>query len=227
MSNLMKIFAAGVLALSLAGTASAATLTIDGGTAGSIPGSANVNNALPRLGLGPSSGPYGGYYGAQIGLTTNSKAKIRFTLLGWEAVFINTFTSGANSFASDGSGGNVGTWNTAGIASFLRTTLPGLVSFDFETDGGPGSTKSVFNGTNGLPAGGNVNFFASMVGDPTAKEGNSLYLFFDDDGNTQDDNHDDLVVRVDVAAVPVPAAGFMLFGALGGLAALRRRRKAA
>ena len=28
-----------------------------------------------------------------------------------------------------------------------------------------------------------------------------------------------------VAAVPVPAAGFLLFGALGGLAALRRRRK--
>ncbi len=31
----------------------------------------------------------------------------------------------------------------------------------------------------------------------------------------------------DVGAVPVPAAGFLLFGALGGLAALRRRRQAA
>lgn len=29
------------------------------------------------------------------------------------------------------------------------------------------------------------------------------------------------------ATIPVPAAGFLLFGALGGLAALRRRRKAA
>jgi hypothetical protein len=29
----------------------------------------------------------------------------------------------------------------------------------------------------------------------------------------------------DVSAVPVPAAGFLLFGALGGLAAMRRRRK--
>lgn len=35
-------------------------------------------------------------------------------------------------------------------------------------------------------------------------------------------------VRIDdiVAAIPVPAAGLLLFGALGGLAALRRRRKA-
>ena len=35
-------------------------------------------------------------------------------------------------------------------------------------------------------------------------------------------------VRIDdivVAAIPVPAAGLLLFGALGGLAALRRRRK--
>jgi hypothetical protein len=31
----------------------------------------------------------------------------------------------------------------------------------------------------------------------------------------------------DVAPIPLPAAGFMLLGALGGLAALRRRRKAA
>jgi hypothetical protein len=34
-------------------------------------------------------------------------------------------------------------------------------------------------------------------------------------------------VEFGAAAVPVPAAGFLLLGALGGLAALRRRRKAA
>lgn len=35
------------------------------------------------------------------------------------------------------------------------------------------------------------------------------------------------VDNVSIAAVPVPAAGFLLFGALGGLAALRSRRKVA
>lgn len=34
-------------------------------------------------------------------------------------------------------------------------------------------------------------------------------------------------IQIVPAAVPVPAAGFMLFGALGGLAALRRRRATA
>ena len=35
------------------------------------------------------------------------------------------------------------------------------------------------------------------------------------------------VDSISVSAVPLPAAGFLLVGALGGLAALRRRRKAA
>lgn len=226
MSNLKKILVASALALSLAGTASAATLTINGGTAGTVPGGIkNGNNALVPLGLAADAfGPYEGYYGSQIGLTTTTKAKIKFTLMGWEAAFLNTFTSGTDSFGSDGTGGKTGIWDAAGLASFVSTTLPGLLDFKFETDTGPGQT-SVSNGdNNNVP--GAVNFFASVIGDPTAKEGKSLYLFFDDDGNTLDDNHDDLVVRVDVAAVPVPAAGFMLFGALGGLAALRRRRKA-
>ena len=35
-----------------------------------------------------------------------------------------------------------------------------------------------------------------------------------------------LIDNVSISAVPVPAAGFLLVGALGGLAALRRRRRA-
>lgn len=35
------------------------------------------------------------------------------------------------------------------------------------------------------------------------------------------------VESISVSSVPLPAAGFLLFGALGGLAALRRKRKAA
>jgi hypothetical protein len=38
------------------------------------------------------------------------------------------------------------------------------------------------------------------------------------------DNHDDFLIRVNVAAVPLPAGGLLLIGALGGLAVLRRRK---
>ena len=37
---------------------------------------------------------------------------------------------------------------------------------------------------------------------------------------------DDVSLQYTPSAVPVPAAGFLLFGALGGLAALRRRKQA-
>jgi len=54
-----------------------------------------------------------------------------------------------------------------------------------------------------------------------------FYLALDDSGANNDDNHDDIIVRVDVAPIPLPAGGLLLLTALGGVAALRRRRKAA
>lgn len=58
----------------------------------------------------------------------------------------------------------------------------------------------------------------------------TLFLGFDDAPRHPDSDFDDFMIRMDVAAVPVPAAGLLLIGALGGLgglAALRRRKAAA
>ncbi|MWD29557.1 VPLPA-CTERM sorting domain-containing protein [Aquicoccus sp. SCR17] len=61
-------------------------------------------------------------------------------------------------------------------------------------------------------------------------------VFFDNGYRITYDLHDDFVVGLGnkaytgvtfTAAVPVPAAGLLLVGALGGLGALRRRKKAA
>jgi hypothetical protein len=54
-----------------------------------------------------------------------------------------------------------------------------------------------------------------------------FYLALDDSGANNDDNHDDIIVRVDVAPIPLPAGGLLLLTALGGMAVVRRRRKAA
>ncbi len=83
----------------------------------------------------------------------------------------------------------------------------------------------------------NVNFFATLVtkSDGTAANGLGTSgltwdLWFDDGGASNDDNHDDMAIRISVSAgsisqVPVPAAGLLLLTALGGLGVARRRKQ--
>lgn len=223
MNMMTKFLASAVLVTALAvGAASAATLSITGGTSGLVPGSTATNNALGPLGFGTS---LAGYYGANIQLA--GSGDLKFELLGAEAGNTNTFTYSptGQSLTDIGDGNPNGFFNPAGIGSFsVANVLAGLLQFSFSTSGGNLTVLNGANPNNTNPASAGINFFATFADTVNSRAGSVLYLFFDDDGANNDDNHDDLVIRI--SAVPVPAAGLLLVGALGGLAALRRRKTA-
>ena len=210
--------AAGAIALANA-PAQAATISLGGGTAGAIPDSAQKRYVLAGLGF---DGPLAGFFGSSVSVIGSSPLRVEF--LGFEAGYANTFTLDGGGFSTE----TIAPDNKEVFATppaYLTGGLSGLLEFVFATSGG-GKPSSITNGANPTdnadgPTG--VNFFASIVGAPTATSGRSVMLFFDDNGANNDDDHDDMVVRLSV--VPVPASLPLLLGALAGLGFISRRRR--
>ena len=232
-----KLLMTGAAIAALSTAASASTFSLIGGTAWPIPGGA-VNDVLTNtFGMGAAQG----FYGAQVSL--DSAATVMVDFMGYEAGFVNKFSYGGTTTDTEVGGlelGGNGTTNSE-YGAFFGTPLPGLsysvvegagglLSFSFSTSGGgavPAAT--VLNGANPDDSGGAVgaNFFVSYgQNDPS-----TVYLWFDDAGGGNDDNHDDFVVRLTTNTappgpqpVPLPATGLLLLGALGGIAAAKRRK---
>ncbi len=151
------------------------------------------------------------------GLSLSGPARVTYTYLGFEAGNTNyalTMGTGAVSFANKGTGtSSVGDATTIFQAG-------GLLNFAFGTSA-PASSVSLFkNAGTADPASANYAVGYRRLSDT------SFLAFFDDIAGG-DRDFDDLAVRIDVAAVPLPAGGLLLVGGLAGLAAFKRRRKAA
>ena len=136
--------------------------------------------------------------------------------VGGVTVFSNSDEPGGNQWASLG----------APFATHIGADVTGTIDFSFVIDAD--LDKLVVNGSNPDDAGGQAgaNFFAHQL------EDGSILLWLDDEGASNDDNHDDMVIRISqvsqASQVPEPGTlGLLGIGLLGlGGAAMRRRRTA-
>lgn len=147
------------------------------------------------------------------GLSVSGPAKITFTYLGYEASNTNYAADILGAFFQNGV--------TAVGATYTATQAAGgLIDFLFGTSDPLSAQGTIANNGVGNPA--SPDF---AIGYQWLSATSYLVLF--DDIASGDRDFDDIGVRIDVAPIPVPAAGFLLLGGLGVLGALSRRRKAA
>ena len=227
-----KSLGAAAIICGMASMSAAATLSLNGGSSGTIPGVPQdvtpENDILDALfGGTPNDGvadvSLDGFFGSEVEFDIGTTYKVE--LFGAETAGANSFTVGGQTVESGklvtGQRINVTTLDSP-LASFTFTASAIIEAFVFDHIGRLGDTASVTNG--GVnPIVGGANFFASF-GDGSTTEGNSLWLFFDDAG-VPGDNHDDLAIRIS-GVVPLPAGGLLLLTAMGGLTIARRRKTA-
>lgn len=196
--NLLLAAAAVAGVVSATPAVQAATFTLTEGMGYLLPGDFNPAPDAPGLAAGATI-----LRNATLGLS--GPGRVTFSYIGSEAGYTNQFWADDVEIFGN---------KTAGQAP---------VTLDF----GAGALPFAFRTAN--PAGGAANGASEGFYDSLALfglSGTSVYALFND-SFTGDKDYDDMVVRMDVAPIPLPAAAWMLLTALGGLGLARRRKAAA
>lgn len=213
--NAVKFAVAAVAASIVASAASAATLTLQD------PGNDAQTQVLAKYDLSPDldgkaiSYLTGAVKNSNNGLAVSGPAKVTYTYLGSEAANTNFSASVAGSWILT-QASSVGTKFTNQVLS------GGLLDFLFSTTAPQQFVGEIIN-NGGASAANGANLDDFAIG--YYQDGNTWYALFDDIRNG-DRDFDDFALKIDVAPIPLPAAGFLLLGGLGALGAVARRRKA-
>jgi hypothetical protein len=206
----VKIAAVAVATSLMASAASAATLGLIGG--------GYQNQVIANYDLMPDlDGATVQYLTGDVkndtnGLAATGPGTVTFTYLGSEAGNTNYSARVANGtmFTEASTVGS--------MASYTVAAGTNLLDFFFGTLAPLGAIGQIYNDGAAVP---NSNDFAIGY----YQSSGSWYALFDDI-QASDRDFDDFALRIDIAPVPLPAAGFLLLAGLGAMGAVARRRKA-
>ena len=216
----IQMLAMVVAGLALAAPVGAVTFNVTPGTVKTVLNNNFFRAQLTGIGLSRYT------HNAGTSVSLSGPATLTFEYIGSESGFHNMFTvTGVGGFSRQEVSGGIEHWNAAGadFGTALNYAAGVISNWQFSSPGRP--TPGPF----GI---GTEQFGIFLPSSSGVYSSSVLYLGFDDEPGSDDDNHDDMIIRVtatpfvDPQGIPEPSSWAMLIAGFGLVGAAQRKRKA-